>query len=952
MGVLQRSGLLERERELAVVDAMLAAAAGGLGRVAVVEGPAGIGKTRLVAAGCENAAAQGFAVLRARASDLEREFAFGVVRRLLEAVVTRDRVERASLLAGAAAPAASVFSPAEHAADWPDSDGAPSRAALEHSLFWLIANLAERRPLLVAVDDAQWADEASLSFLHYMARRADELRVAMLLAARRAASPGTALVARIAAEPEAEVLSLRTLSGPAACELVRSLVSWDADERLCAACFTATGGNPLLLRELAGALADHRVPAGSDEPARVARLVPEAVARHVLVRLARRPPAASALARAAAVLGDGADPRHAAALAELDANVAAGAIDALVSDDILAPRRPLEFVHPLLREVIYAETAPGERAIAHRRAARLLADAGADPERAAAHLLAGEPAKERWAVEVLRTAARDAQARGAAQSAATYLTRALAEPPERDQLADVLSELGLAEAVAALPHAPDHLARALALIADPVRRGRIAPELAVTLEHRGRPHEAVGVLEEAIDALPDDAAQLRLSLEAQAVVTANTFLVARRALQSRVGHARARLPSLNGPEAAPLQIALAHELSHRGGTADEAAACAERGLAAGWRAPSLWSGVLLIIAAEALARSGRLARAQTILDELVAAARARGLTEIERAALPARARTLNDIGRPLEAETDVRLALELREPEPPDFLRPYQLAELARALLDRGESAEADRLFTPAELACLESEQTIFQLRLRDGYARLLGLHASPREALDQLLAVEHAEREWGIENPGWTGWRCAAARLYDQLGQPDPAARLVSDELRAARAFGAARELGIALRSAGLSAREAGVEQLREAVAVLERSEARLEHARALVDLGAALHRAGHRGEARDPLRAGLELAAQRGARPLAERARQELLATGARPRRPRTTGRDALTPSERRIATMAAGGLSNREIAQALYLSIKTVEMHLGHTYRKLDLHSRAQLAAALGVVDARGA
>lgn len=130
----------------------------------------------------------------------------------------------------------------------------------------------------------------------------------------------------------------------------------------------------------------------------------------------------------------------------------------------------------------------------------------------------------------------------------------------------------------------------------------------------------------------------------------------------------------------------------------------------------------------------------------------------------------------------------------------------------------------------------------------------------------------------------------------------------------------------------------------MLEHSEARLEHARALVELGATLHRAGHRSDARAPLRTGLEIADDRGARRLAEHAQHELLATGARPRRPRSSGRDALTPSELRIATLAADGLSNREIAQTLYLSLKTVEMHLSRVYRKLAIRTRHELTAAL--------
>jgi DNA-binding CsgD family transcriptional regulator len=158
-------------------------------------------------------------------------------------------------------------------------------------------------------------------------------------------------------------------------------------------------------------------------------------------------------------------------------------------------------------------------------------------------------------------------------------------------------------------------------------------------------------------------------------------------------------------------------------------------------------------------------------------------------------------------------------------------------------------------------------------------------------------------------------------------------------------RELGMALRAAALvEGGKRSVDLLRESVAVLEDSPARLEHARSLTDLGAALRRTGQRAGAREPLRAALDLAQSCGATGLAERAHQELVATGARPRRLVLSGVDSLTASERRVAEMASEGLTNREIAQALYVTEKTVEGHLGHAYRKLDIGSRSELPKAL--------
>ena len=168
---------------------------------------------------------------------------------------------------------------------------------------------------------------------------------------------------------------------------------------------------------------------------------------------------------------------------------------------------------------------------------------------------------------------------------------------------------------------------------------------------------------------------------------------------------------------------------------------------------------------------------------------------------------------------------------------------------------------------------------------------------------------------------------------------------LRDAKTWCTPRAIGMALRAVGLAeGGPKGLELLQDAATVLEGSPARLEHARALVDLGAALRRANRSAQARDPLRRALDVAHACGAGPLAERARQELRAAGGRPRRPRMSGAEALTPSERRIATMAAHGLSNPEIAQALFITKKTVETHLGNAYRKLRIRSRNEIAAAL--------
>jgi DNA-binding CsgD family transcriptional regulator len=227
--------------------------------------------------------------------------------------------------------------------------------------------------------------------------------------------------------------------------------------------------------------------------------------------------------------------------------------------------------------------------------------------------------------------------------------------------------------------------------------------------------------------------------------------------------------------------------------------------------------------------------------------------------------------------------------------------------------------------------------------ARLRAAQSRTREAIDDLLALG-GRMQGRIVTPALVPWRSQAA-LALRGDDPDQALRLGREEFELARALGAPRALGVALSAAALTGREdERLSLLREAVAVLEDSPARLEHARALVELGAELRRQGKRSEARGALERGMDGAHACGATALAQGAREELRASGARPRRLALSGADSLTGAERRVADLATQGLTNRQIAQALAVSVATVETHLRHVFQKLDISSRRQLAEHL--------
>jgi DNA-binding CsgD family transcriptional regulator len=919
------SSLLEREAELSLGDSLLDRALAGDGGLLLVAGEPGIGKTRLLAAVRRRAETLGFAVLAARGSELERELGFGVVRQLFEAALARAP-ERADLLAGAAALAEPLIGPG---ALPPSAD--PGFAAL-HGLYWLTANLAARRPLLIAVDDAHWADAPSLRFLAYLAGRLAGVP-ALAAVATRLAEPAaeTALLDALMAEPEAHVVRPQPLSREAVAALVAERLDAPADAELAAACSTATGGNPFLLAELLAALAADGLASAED----VRSLGPGTVRRSVLARVARLEAGSVELARAVAILGEGAELQHAAALAGLDVPSAARAADALVAADVFRRDPRPAFVHPLVQAAIYEDLLPHERAVAHARAARALASADAEPALIGAHLLHASPSGDEWPVEILRRAAAEALSRAAPESAAAYLQRALAEPPARPE--HVLRELGAAELRTGNPRGLEHLALAQQQTEDPIARAAIALDLARASLIAGRGDGAALLEQAAVDVRPADPGLAdRLEIEATGVERA--LGVAPEARRRRLQALREQVEP--GSAAQRLVLAgLAFETATAGTSAAEAARLAEDAFAAGrLLAEEGPESPNVIMAANALSFCDRFEQARDILDAGLAAARAGGSATGAAFCSCFRSHLALRLGAVQEAEALARDALALARPPLHEILRPIAASFLAEALIERGEPAAAEAEL--AQAAAGGGDLNATYLLVTRGWLRVL--RGARERGLADLLEAGERLAEAGVANAVPTFWRSRAALALHALGEDERAASLAAEEVTVARRFGAPSALGAALRAASLVTDDQAL--LRESADVLARSPARLEHAHSLAALGAALRRDGRSAEAREPLGAALALARECGALALAEHAYEELVATGARPRKILRTGADALTATERRVAQLAVDGMSNRDIAQALFVTVRTVETHLSHAYRKLGIGSRRELPAAL--------
>jgi DNA-binding CsgD family transcriptional regulator len=937
--LLVQLDLLERDAELAAVAELIGAIADG-GRLLAIEGPPGIGKTALIAEAKALGQKAGLQVLSARGSELERTFSYGVVRQLFEPfLLSLPTEERAEMVAGAAALAAPLFEPAALAAD-PSGD---SSLATLHGLYWLTANVAARRPLLLVLDDLHWSDLPSLRWLAYLLPRMEGLPVLVVGGLRPEESGEDAtLLAHIVSDPVAAAIRPAPLSVEAATLLLRESLSADAEETFCAACHAETAGNPLLLRELVHAIAGEGLAPLEVNVPRLRALAARAGTRAVSLRLSRLPPAATALARAVAILGDDADPGLAAALAVLDEPAASEATGALARVDVLRPQPPLGFVHPLIGAAVYETLTPLERDSGHTRAARLLSNAGAEPERVAAHLLRTRPAADAQVVATLRDAASRAGCRGASESVVAYLRRALDEPPPAAEHAELLFELGSAETRVDGDAAIEHLQEAHALIEDPIRMGEIALLLGRQL-YLLRDDDSDAVLVDALTELAGADAELERLLEAGLIM--NGLFV-----PSLHGRALELLDRVRGQHADTttggklLLSLLAHHDARAGAPAAQAVPLARLSLAGGTLISGDVSGTAFVPPAVVLAMAD-LDEVLAIYDEALAQAHRRGSMLALAAVKVFRAQTFVWRGDLAEAEADAREAIAIGKTWGASArFSGHAAAFLADALMEQGDLDGATAVLAPVGLgeSLPGSERLLY---LRDSSARLRLLRGELAAGLAEMLDTGRRFESVGSRNPAFIAWRSPAALALHRLGEQGEARRLAGEELELARAWGAPRALGAALRAAGLiEGGEHGLTLLEEAVQALDGSPAKLEQAKARAELGAALRRANRRSQAREQLRHAVELATTCGATELAARAERELLATGARPRRVALSGVDSLTPSERRVAELAAEGPTNREIAQALFVTQRTVEVHLTSIYRKLAISSRSQLAAAL--------
>ncbi|WUK15706.1 AAA family ATPase [Kitasatospora sp. NBC_00374] len=940
--------LIGRECELERLVGLL----GGpvTGTAVLVHGDSGSGKSGFLRAAVDRARQDGDTVVVASGDPLESGFAFGVVRQLFErlAVDALQDVPR-GLLSGHAGACATVLAPwtvPDTAARPPSGNGHEPDPVILNGLYWLAVNLTALGRLVVVVDDLQWADAASLHWLRYLLRRAGSLPVVVIATL----GPGRAAADN---EPLGAVLPLfrhqLTLSGLSPADtaaVILELFGESADPAFTAECHRVTGGNPFLLYALLRSLRAAGLSPGPGTAAELLRHVPPDVGRAVYALLANTGRYAAAVAQAVAVLGGSPAVELVSEAAELTEGQAADAADALVRAGLMVRCGDgVRFVCPTLATAVADGVLPSTRQELHLRSARLLLARQAPVGQVAGHLLlcpVGEPGTP----DVLRRAAAEAVQEGRPERAAEYTRRALREPLGEEDRATLLITRGEAELASSVPAAVQHLQRGLELSRCPEERTTAARALAGALFALDRYPDGLAVLSSTSDAVRQEDADSALQLETEFAF----------ASLSQAGSAAAVLPRLleldladaeGGAAERPVAALLSLRAAMTGEDPARVIAFAQKALSHGLHPADDQSGVYLgaILALGAVGQAGL---ALPYAEAAVAESRERGSALVCARASAARAGVNSRLGRILDAQQDALDALAALEEIGVGPHNSYSVAPnaiLIDSLVKQGEIEEAAAQLERAGLTGdLDGHWVNDYVLLVRG--RLRAAEGLPQEALADFLACGGRMCGRSMPGPGFLSWRPEAALMHAALGEGMAARALAAEELDLARDWGVPEPVGVALRAAGaVTGGPEGLAMLRQAVDVLGGTTARFSFAQALADLGTQARRAGRFDEAREHLQQAVDAAHGLGARALADRALAELRAIGDRPRTRTFRGVDALTPTERRVSALAAQGLTNREIAQHLFVGLRTVEVHLTNTYGKLGIAGRPELAEALG-------
>ncbi|MFI9275926.1 LuxR C-terminal-related transcriptional regulator [Kitasatospora sp. NPDC052896] len=806
-------------------------------------------------------------------------------------------------------------------------------------------------PLALVLDDAHWCDEESLRCVHFLLRRAAPRPLLVLLSQRTACGgPGTAMLGEILALDCCTVLELGPLSEAETGQAVDRALGGPADERFVRRCSALSGGNPLLLERLLTGLRAARVRPDVEGLHRLRVRGEAVVAESVRTVLAGQSRQVRQVARALAVLGH-ADPDLLGAVCAVGGTRLALALETLRGAEVIGSpaERPMGGA---VRAAVLADLPAAELERLRARAARVLNDAGRPAAEVADQLALLSELTEPWMLTVLREAAAEAPGRATARAAVRYLRRALAAELTGTERRDVRIELARASAQVAPATALRQLRQALQESTGVRERASLAVEYGQTALGSRYVPEAVRVLDAALtelrhelgaDPTPADR-ELCTTIESALLVTA----VNEKSTMAPAGELARSWPVPRGDSPAERQLlsVMSAFAALDGRPAGQAVALARRAMRVEETTPAGW---------EVLASSLVLGLADEVEESVAGLTRAlsNGLAHYEPwlhlSALSGRSLTLHGVGDLTGAATDARAAVAFAAQGELASARPLPAIALSTVLLSQGEAEQAGAVLDRIRPASLDRQiwewhhYLYTKGRLRRAMGDLDG-------AVELWRRCGRSLAEAGVTNPVLTPWWLAATTTLAGQGRAAAAADIVAQVEEAVTGWGTPRARGLGLVAAGTVAEgRARTDLLAEAVEVLAGSPARLAQAEAEYRLGRELLRRDDLRGARRHLRQAIETATLCGYHLLSGIARQLLADAGGRMPQIAASPLDSLTRSERRIATLARTGVSNREIAEALFITPRTVEMHLTNIYRKLDVRGRTGLAPALGSLGA---